>query len=269
MLVKWMSLLRVFGWNTPTKEMTYATTALDTEYETPILFENEIIKRVSRKAGFKVLGTIITFDCQDDVELERRFLAAWGSFLKFSSILLCRSIPLEKRFVVLARAIHPSLFWCAGSWNLRHNQLPKLRDLQRSMIRKMMHFKFRPDETMGSFMHRTESSISHVFDIHNVQLFDGLAHRAVFRWAGKLTQIQLHDPSRLTSIVFGHKDWDWIQLVASQHNGRQLHGRRLRTWRWERPLYKCFSDSWKALASDQSEWASHESSFLAWRNMNR
>ena len=83
MLAKWMSLLRVSGWNTPTKEMIYATTALDTEYEAPIIFENEVIQRVSRKAGFKVLGTIITFDCQDDIELERRFSAAWGFFPSF------------------------------------------------------------------------------------------------------------------------------------------------------------------------------------------
>ena len=152
---------------------------------------------------------------------------------------------------------------------MRHDQLPKLRDLQRSMTRKMMHFKYRPDDTMDSFMHRTESSISHVFDIHNVQLFDELAHRAVFRWAGKLTQIQLLDPSRLTSIVFGHKDWDWIQVVASQNNGRQLHGRRLRTWRWERPLYKFFGDNWKVFAQDPAEWASLERNFLNWRRMNR
>lgn len=76
-------LTRVSGWNTPTKEMTYATTALDTECEAPIIFENELIQRVSRKAGFKVLGTLITSDCQDDIELERRFSAAWGFFQVF------------------------------------------------------------------------------------------------------------------------------------------------------------------------------------------
>ena len=227
------------------------------------------MKRVSRKVGFKVLGTFLTFDCHDDVELDRRITAAWGSFFKFSPILRCKSIPLEKRFVALAKAVHPALLWCAGSWNLRSNQLPKLRDLQRSMARRMMHFKFHTDDTIDSFMHRTESSISHAFDVHNVQLFDVLAHRAVFRWAGKVTQIQILNPTRLTSIVFGFKDWEWIQTIASQNNGRQLHGRRLRTWRWERPLYKCFGDNWKDLAQDPAEWASLESNFLSWRRINR
>ena len=83
MLATRMSLLRVSGWNSPTKEMTYATTALDTEYGVPIIFANEVIKRVSRKAGCKVLGTILTCDCHDDIELERRFSEAWGSFQVF------------------------------------------------------------------------------------------------------------------------------------------------------------------------------------------
>ena len=88
-------------------------------------------------------------------------------------------------------------------------------------------------------------------------------------WAGKLNQIQLNDPDRLTFIIFGHKDWDWIQLIPNMNNGRQLHGRRLRTWRWERLLYKCFGDNWKTLAQDPSEWASLEQGFQGWRRINR
>jgi hypothetical protein len=269
MLSKWMALLREQGWDTPTVEMTYATTALDSDFIKPIEFEGSIIKRTPRKLGFKVLGTIITFDCQDDVELARRILAAWTSFYKFKPILLCKLIPLEKRFEILAKATHPSFLWCAGSWNLRGNQLPQVRAVLRSMARKMLHFKFHASEDMNSFMRRTEASISYNLKHHNVIPFDELVHRAVFRWAGKLVQIQQDAPERLTSLVFRHKDWAWIQTIANQNRGRQLHGRYLREWRWERPMFKCFGDSWKSLAHDASEWASHEEQFIVWRSLHR
>ena len=136
------------------------------------------------------------------------------------------------------------------------------------MIRKMLHFKYRDGETMSDFMHRTESSISANIDRHNVISFDTLSDRAVFRWAGKLVQISLNFPGRLTSLVFGHTDWDWIQGIAQQNKGKQLHGRCLRIWRWERLMYKCLGNDWKILAQDESEWLSRESLFLDWRKYN-
>ena len=268
MVQKWMALLRKHGWNTPTSEMTYATTGLDSQYLKHVLFEGEIIKRTPRKVGFKALGTFITFDVCDDVELDRRIASAWGGFFKFSPILRCKSIPLADRLKAFTKATHSSLLWCAGSWTLRVDQRTRLRGVQRSMIRKMLHFKYRDGETMSDFMHRTESSISANIDRHNVISFDTLSDRAVFRWAGKLVQISLNFPDRLTSLVFGHKDWDWIQGIAQQNKGRQLHGRCLRIWRWERPMYKCLGNDWKILAQDESEWLSRESLFLEWRKYN-
>ena len=99
-------------------------------------------------------------------------------------------------------------------------------------------------------------------------LFDVMAHRAVFRWAGKLVQIQGFDSDRLSSEVFCCKDWHWIQSIAIHHHGRPLHGRKLRTWRWEKPLYKCFGDNWQALAEHPAEWSAREADFLQWRRLN-
>ena len=189
-----------------------------------------------------MVGVIISFDNQSDVELARRFSSAWAAFFKFAPLLTCKATPLCTRLSILARGIHPSLFWCAGSWNLRLDQLSKMRDSQRSMIRKMLRFTRKDAEPIGDFMQRTNRNISNLMLHHDVVLWDVMTHRAVFRSGGKLVQMQCSAPSRLTTIVFRYRDWAWIQIVAGQNNGRQLHGRILKTWRWERPLYKAFGD---------------------------
>ena len=269
MLKHWLSLLKAHGWHTPHDEICYCTTANDDQYCREVLAGSDIIKRVPRKVGFKVLGTFITFDQNDDVELARRTTAAWGAFNKFASLLKCREIDLGVRFQMLAKAVHPAMFWCAGSWNLRGDQLPTVRDVQRSMIRKMLGQARREDEELADFMQRSNSNIKNLMNHHNVLPWDLLVHRHSFRWAGKLVQIKVENPTRLTSLVFCHKDWSWIKCIAGQNRGRQLHGRCLHTWRWERPFYKGLGDNWQVIAADALDWQTRERDFLTWRSVNR
>jgi hypothetical protein len=77
-----------------------------------------------------------------------------------------------------------------------------------------------------------------VLHAHGEQSWDETYHRLVFSWAGHVHRIGSYDPDRLTFQVLHYKDWQWIQLIASQNGGNQLHCRELHTWRWERPLYK-------------------------------
>ena len=66
-----------------------------------------------------------------------------------------------------------------------------------------------------------------------------------------------YDPFRITFQVLRFKDWQWIQNVANQNYGNQLHCRQLHVWRWERPLYKFFEtrpESWGQIAVDEQEW---------------
>jgi len=267
--IHWLELLRMHGWHTPVDEICYCTTALDSQYTADIAISGEIIKRIPRKTGFKVLGTFVTFDNAFDVELGRRIRAAWSAFSKFACLLKCNVISLECRLRMLAKAVHPALFWCAGSWNLRTNQLSKLRDLQRKMLRKMIGFKMTEEETIAEFMSRTNTTMNNLMACHRVKTSDVLSHRAVFRWAGTLARISLSFPYRLTTRIFQHKDWTWIQTIAHENRGRQLHGRNLRTWRWERPLYKFFGENWQSQAADIEHWRSIEPDFLAWRSLNR
>ena len=169
---------------------------------------------------------------------------------------------------LLERAVSPALFWCAGSWNLRADQVTSLRALQSSLVRKMLSFSRLSGEDLASPMQRSNSIIKHMLKSHHIDRWDVVAHKLVFKWGGWVARLANHDLSRLTLSILRYKDWTYISGIADANNGNQLHGRILRTWRWERPLYK-FRQDWQVFARDQNAWLSSLTQFSCWRQMNR
>ena len=158
---------------------------------------------------------------------------------------------------LLLEVVGTSLFWCSGSWNLTARQCSKLRGVQHLMLRKMLRYVPRKEETMEEYMVRTNRRLREIKRQHGFKDWDATYHKSVFTWAGHLARIHQHDPSRLTHKVLRHRCWDEIQMIASRNNGNQMHGKRLRIWRWERALYKYFGDtSWVGVAQDKLEWHS-------------
>ena len=60
------------------------------------------------------------------------------------------------------KVVTPALFWCSSSWNLRADQYTKLRGVQRSMLRQMLHFRKAEHEGIHDFMRRTEGIITNL-----------------------------------------------------------------------------------------------------------
>eukprot|EP00973_Karenia_brevis_P067140 9337114-Karenia_brevis.AAC.1 len=121
-------------------------------------------------------------------------------------------------------------------------------------------------ETMEDFMHRFNTRILDLKRMHAFTDWDVLYHRRFFNWAGHIARMQQYAPERVTSRVLRHKCWQQIQAIASANRGNQLHGRRLKCWRWERLLYTYFAEShWMAVALDRSNWNSHLEGFSTWR----
>ena len=144
--------------------------------------------------------------------------------------------------------------------------MDKLRGLQHQMLRKMIGVRPRSDESKQDFMVRVNSRLKHLKVVHEIVPWDRVYHNSVFSWAGHLARMKQYCPDRETHKVLMHKCWAWIQKIAEDNAGSQLHGRRLRIWRWERPLYKFFSDSsWMAEAQDKSSWTSQLESMVEWR----
>ncbi len=257
----WQSLLESAGWFTPVGDLCYATTAGDDQYTTSTVQQHhgEIVQRRAKAEGFKVLGTQLTFGNHNDKEFERRFRAAWCAFHKHADTLCCKAAPLGKRLEFLHKVVVPALFWCAGSWHLRSQKYVALRGLQRKMIRKMMCFKKNAEEDLETFMKRTETAITSAMIRHHIVSWDVYARRLVFKWAGWVARLQTFDPRRLTLSVLRHKNYKWLRVIQDSNNGRQLHGRILKVWRWETLLHSFFLENypledWEEVALNKDRW---------------
>ena len=137
------------------------------------------------------------------------------------------------------------------------------------MVRKMLGFRRGDTEDIDTFMHRTNSSIRNLLNLHSVRRWDLVSHKEVFKWAGWLARLGNLDPERPTFDVFRYRDWNWIQEIADENRGRQLHCRNLKTWRWERPIYLYFGRGWQNIATDEQIWMSKVEKFLQWRQNHR
>ena len=75
----WLHLLGEVRWETPTEDLTWGTAAVD-EHRADIRVNGALTRRAGREIGFKVLGTMITFDNKFDVEGGNRLTRATATF---------------------------------------------------------------------------------------------------------------------------------------------------------------------------------------------
>ena len=148
MTEKWLSLLEAHGWQVPIDETTWCTTSPD-----DVMYSFSVrgiqVTRAARDKGFKVLGAQVSFNNTFAPELAERIKKAWRAFYKYKDILLCRSGPIGRRIKLLGNLVQSSLFYCAGSWNLKATQCATLRGVQQDMIRKMLRIKRHVDEDIA------------------------------------------------------------------------------------------------------------------------
>ena len=140
------------------------------------------------------------------------------------------------------------------------------------MIRKMLRIKRPSTETLEAYCIRCARAVKHTRAKHAIEAWDAYYHRLVFQWAGHVSRMSSYDPSRITHQVLQFRNWQWIQTVAYLNGGNQLHCRRLRVWRWERPLYRFFEDhstSWEEVACDKAKWTHLLDELVTWRCHNR
>ena len=144
---------------------------------------------------------------------------------------------------MLTVLVHTSLFWCSGSWNLTNRQLDNLKGLHRKMLRKMIGMRRPAEMTVEEYMIKTNGVINNITSRHDIISLDVVALKNHLGWAGHVSRISTEFPDRLVGKILKWRGSEWLKMVQEQNNGRQLHCRMLRTWRWERPLvrYSTFS----------------------------
>eukprot|EP00974_Lingulodinium_polyedra_P087182 8452539-Lingulodinium_polyedra.AAC.1 len=199
--------------------------------------------------------------------------AAWQAFHKYSEILCNKAASMRKRLKMLTLLVHNSLFWCSGSWNLDNKQLDNLRGLHRKMLRRMIGIKRPAEMTVEDYMIKTNGSINNIMNRHGIVNLDVVALRNHFGWAGHVSRLSSEFPDRLVGKVLKWRDSEWLNTIEEQNNGRQLHCRILRTWRWERPLVRYSTSvgagSWHDLAVDRRKWVSNLDNMASWFRTHR
>ena len=133
----WLDMLAEYGWETPVQDLTWCSTALDNE-RAQFKVRGQDTLRTAANVGFKVLGTMLTFDNKNDVELEYRMTRANNAFYANWDLLGCKSVTLGTRLRVFRAVVDAAMFWCAGSWNLTREQNERLRTFQMRLIRKCL-----------------------------------------------------------------------------------------------------------------------------------
>eukprot|EP00973_Karenia_brevis_P001499 204040-Karenia_brevis.AAC.1 len=100
---------------------------------------------------------------------------------------------------------------------------------------RMLGFRPRKGEDKEFFMRRVNTKLQHLKQVHDIMPWDTRYHAAVFTWAGHLARMSKYCPWRETYKVLVCRNWRWMKNRAAANAGSQAHGRRLKTWRWERP----------------------------------
>ena len=116
--------------------------------------------------------------------------------------------------------------------------------------------------------------IKNTKDRHNIESWDSVYDRRMYRWAGHVARLKKTDPKRMTHQVFIYRDWRWLKTIEAKNKGRQLHGRCLKIWRWERPMYKAaeslgFESDWQTESQDNDRWAELIDELVEWRADHR
>ena len=268
MWAEWTKVLAEDGFGMSHSEASWGWTAPD-EWKSEVIVDNHVIKRVPRKGGYKMLGCMLTFDGREHTELLHRTQKAWNSYFVYRNLLTAKGGSWKVKNKLLNQTAGKSFVWCSGSWNLKVQDLTRVRALQLKFQKRLLNLRKRETESAKVFVIRRHRIIKHLNVKHGIESWHATAHRQVFEWAGHIVRFQKYDPGRLTYKVLKFKDWSWLQRFAKQNRGRQGHGRNIHDWRWEKPLYALFKPhDWKEHAQNR-DWAENINTKVHWRLRNR
>jgi len=262
----WLECLAAAGFRTPLEEISWMTTLQD-DVPAGIIVRGEVLKRVSRAAGLKILGAMVTADNRNTVEVKQRVCKAWRVYGAISDHLRCSRGSLKLRLKLLDTHVLPSLLWGGGSWNLTNQDLAKITKLQNTMVRRILRVPKMENESLAEYVFRTNHLIKKTIARFSTPWTDQY-HKKVYHLAGHLARMSKWAPSRISFRVFRFRNYEYIKHVQAVH-GNQRHCRRFRVWRWERPIWKFFGAQWWEHASDVADWNARWHSYISWRRENR
>ena len=151
------------------------------------------------------------------------------------------------------------------------------------MYMRIINLKRRPGESAEDHMIRYNRFINTRMAKIGATPWSQIVHKLHFTFIGHISRMESYDPERWALKLLKWRDGAYLQVLESQFGpGRQGHCRRLRTWRYERPILKFFRmwwqrltkderrtyKTWHCIASDKQFWYNLLPKYLAWREHN-
>ena len=266
--------MRENGLYTKTNQCTWTSTH---EFPDNVVTDEtgERVNRTSGDEGFKALGAKITMVGDDNAELNNRLHKAWQAFYKHKNILCQKNTNVNKRLLLMERIITPGVFWGAGSWNLREQDIKKLQACQNTMHRMIVGIANVDHAHLDAALKKAYQEVHHWRISTNIETWTHkLSHRR-FRWAGHVARMNDNRPAKKI-LMWRGSAW----LKQQEHRlgrGRQGHRRHVHVRRWEswiarwRPDIESdhkadISHEWMDVAQDRIEWCRHAEKHADWTN---
>ena len=133
-----------------------------------------------------------------------------------------------------------------------YKQLSNLRGFQQRLFWKK--FRVKPQtEMLHETMIRLARKIKDFEKLSGWIDIDLMQRQLVHEWAGHVARLPTWRPGCLTSRILEWRDRNWLDEIAIKE-GSQMHGRRLRVWRWEEQVSNKFGGDWRKTAKDKDAW---------------
>ena len=184
----------------------------------------------------------------------------WG----MSKLLMNRKISINRRMRVLDSTVGSCVLWCTESWTPRAEEMQKLENAQRSMLRKILGLRRGSDEDWICWLQRCTRKAIYIADQVGVRSWVSTHLRRKWFWAGHVARRGLETWLFRTT---AWRDSGW-QSAAGDVAGRPLRPSRRRWMKWEDVLRRYStamgSPQWMTEAATKTEWNSKIVNFLEW-----
>ena len=149
---------------------------------------------ISFSPSFRYLGSIISRDLTDDLEIEARIKKAYSQMGALSYFWHCSDADLMTKYWVYLAGPLNTLLWGAESWSLSARNLSRLRSFHHSVIRRILHIKWE---------HVREDRITNEevrARFHNIPDIEAFINRRTWRYIGKVYR---NDPYSIPKKLLG------------------------------------------------------------------
>jgi hypothetical protein len=222
---------------------------------------------VRNDEGMKVLGTLVTLDGQTDVEFRARMRAAWAKFHSLKPLLCKKDASIQRRLRLFDATVSKTLLWCSESWALTVKQKKELQSVQRSMMRKIVNTRRRPEEDYITWIKRATKKASEAAATAGILQWQVQVAHKKWAWAEKVANM---DRSRWAYRTTFWRDSVWTlehSRGSSAHSSRPLRSRPGNRRRWEDDLRRFSTTkgwlSWSQIARTDV-WANARDEFAQW-----